>query len=228
MREQAQSRVAIVGGARTPFAKAGTAFKQRSALHLAIHSVDGLLEKQHLDPASVDELAYGIVTVDPRVPHLAREVVLCGRLPSHVRALTLTDNCITGTSAIRSIRDSIVSGRAEIGIAGRVESLSNPALLFSERASRIFMDAASTKAATERLTQFMKLRPGDFWPASPAVAEPSTGLSMGEHTELMVKEWKVAREEQDEIAYRSHMNAHAATEDGRLTAEIHPLDGIDR
>ena len=223
-----QTRVAIVGGARTPFAKAGTAFKAHSAQGLAIHSVDGLLEKQHLDPASIDELAYGIVAVDPRVPHLAREVVLCGPLPPQVRAFTLTDNCITGTSAIRLIHDSIVAGRAEVGIAGGVESLSNPALLFNERASRIFMDAATAKAATERFRQFMKLRPRDFWPAAPSVAEPSTGLSMGEHTELMVKQWEVPRGEQDEIAYRSHMNAHAATEDGRLTAEIHPLDGVER
>ena len=155
-------------------------------------------------------------------------MVLCGRLPPEVRALTVTNNCITGTSAIKLIHDSIVAGRAEIGIAGGVESMSNPALLFSEQASRIFMDAASAKAATERLKQFLKLRPRDFWPAAPAIAEPSTGLSMGEHTELMVKEWKVPQEEQDEIAYRSHMNAHAATEDGRLTAEIHPLDGVDR
>ena len=228
MHQSTSTRVAVVGGARTPFVKSRTAFKSHSALDLAIHSVDGLLEKQKMHAASIDELVYGIVTVDPRVPHLAREVVLCGRLPSTVRALTVTDNCISGTSAIRLIHDSIVAGRAEIGIAGGVESLSNPALLFGERASRIFMDAASAKAVTDRLKQFLKLRPRDFWPAAPAVAEPSTGLSMGEHTELMVKEWKVPQEEQDEIAYRSHMNAHAATEDGRLTAEIHPLDDIDR
>ncbi len=228
MNHDTSTRVAVVGGARTPFVKAGTKFKKLSALDLALHSVDGLLEKQDMDPASIDALAYGIVTVDPRIPHLAREVVLCGSLPPEVRALTLTDNCITGTSAIRIIHDEIVAGRAEIGMAGGVESLSNPALLFGERASRIFMDAASARAATARLKQFLKLRPRDFWPAAPAIAEPSTGLSMGEHTELMVKEWKVPQEEQDEIAYRSHMNAHAATEDGRLTAEIHPLDGIER
>jgi len=228
MNQSTSTRVAVVGGARTPFVKAGTNFKKHSALDLAIHSVDGLLEKQNIDPASIDRLVYGIVTVDPRIPHLAREVVLCGRLPDEVPALTITDNCISGTSAIRLIHDSIVAGRAEIGIAGGVESMSNPALLFGERASRIFLDAASAKAATKKLEQFLKLRPRDFWPASPAIAEPSTGLSMGEHVEIMVKEWKVPQQEQDEIAYRSHMNAHAATEDGRLTAEIHPLDGVDR
>jgi acetyl-CoA acetyltransferase family protein len=101
-------------------------------------------------------------------------------------------------------------------------------LLFKQRAARIIMDAAAAKRASARLKQFLKLRPRDFWPAAPAVAEPSTGLSMGEHTEIMVKQWQVDRREQDEIAYNSHRNAHAATEDGRLSAEIHPLDGIDR
>jgi acetyl-CoA acetyltransferase len=105
--------------------------------------------------------------------------------------------------------------------------MSNPALLFGTTASRIFLDAAAARSTGERLKQFLKLRPWHFKPHLPAIAEPSTGLSMGEHTELMVKEWKVPREEQDQFAYRSHMNAHAATEDGRLKAEIHPLAGID-
>ncbi len=228
MNQNAARRVAIVGGARTPFAKAGTVFRKHSALDLSVHSVNGLLEKQQLDPEAVDELLFGIVVVDARIPHLAREVVFSSRLPSKVRALTVTNNCITGTSAITSIYDSIVAGRAEVGIAGGVESMSNPAVLFSERASRIFLDAAGAKSLGARLNQFLKLRPRDLKPTTPGVSEPSTGLSMGEHTELMVKEWGISREEQDEIAYRSHMNAHRATEDGRLKAEIHPLDGYDR
>lgn len=227
MNQATSIRVAVVGGARTPFAKAGTVFKKYSALRLAVHSVNGLLEKQELDPHTVDELVYGITVVDPLIPHLAREVVFSSGLPSKVRALTVTDNCITGISAIASIYDSIVAGRAEIGIAGGVESMSNPAVLFNKRASRIFLDVASAKAFSDRLRLFLKLRPWDFKPSAPSVEEPSTRLSMGEHTELMVKEWNIPREEQDEIAYRSHMNAHAATKDGRLKAEIHPLDGID-
>jgi acetyl-CoA acetyltransferase family protein len=226
MNKNASTRVAVMGGARTPFVKAGTTFKKYSALELGVHSIDGLLEKQNLDPDSVDELIYGIVVVNPRISHLAREVNFSSRLPSKVRALTVTDNCITGLSAIAVVYDSIVGGRAQVGIAGGVESMSNPALLFGARASRIFLDAAAARSTIERLKQFLKLRPWHFKPYPPAIAEPSTGLSMGEHTELMVKEWKVPREEQDQFAYRSHMNAHAATEDGRLKEEIHPLAGI--
>jgi acetyl-CoA acetyltransferase family protein len=222
------TRVAIVGGARTPFAKAATHFKNYSALSLAVHAVDGLLEKQQLDPNSVDELVYGITVINARIPHLAREIVFSSKLlPSEVKALTLTNNCIGGLSAITSIVDSIVAGRAEVGIAGGVESMSNPIVMFSERASRIFLDAFAARSLSDRLKHLLKLRPRDFKPTAPAVEEPSTGLSMGEHCELMVKEWNVPRQEQDEIALRSHQRAHAATEDGRLKAEIHPLDGID-
>ncbi len=221
------SRVAIIGGARTPFVKSETVFKNHSAVDLSMHAVNGLLGRQRLDPGDVEEFVHGIVVVDPRIPHIAREVVFASDLPVDVRALTVTNNCITGISAISAIRDSIVQGRIEVGMAGGVESMSNTAILFNLRASRIFHDLAAARTSGQRLKLLFKLRPSDFKPTSPGITEPSTGLSMGEHTELMVKEWKIPREEQDGIAYRSHMRAHAATEDGRLKAEIVPLDGVE-
>ena len=162
-------RVAVVGGARTPFTRAGTVFRKYSALDLGVHAVDGLLAKQSLDPQSVGELAFGITVVDARIPHLAKDIVFSSNLPSAVQALTLTNNCITGTSAITAIADSIVAGSAEIGIAGGVESMSNPALLFGKRASRIFLDAAAAKTLGQRLRHFARLRPGDFKPHAPGV-----------------------------------------------------------
>ena len=221
-------RVAVIGGLRTPFAKAGTVFRKYSALDLSVHSVNGLLERQALEPNSVDEIVYGITVVDARIPQFAREVVFSSRLPSSVRALTVSDNCITGTSAITSVFDSIVSGRAEIGLAGGVESMSNPSVLFNRDASRKFLDAALAKSFGQKLKILSRLRPSDFKPGVPGIQEPSTGLSMGEHTELTVKEWQISREIQDEIAYQSHMHAHQATQDGRLTSEIHPLDGYQQ
>ncbi|MEE9534399.1 MAG: acetyl-CoA C-acyltransferase [Acidimicrobiia bacterium] len=221
------TRVAVVGGARTPFVKAGTKFRKQRALDLAVHSVNGALDKLDVDPNIVDTLVFGIVVVDARVPHLAREVNFSSKLPVSTRSLTITDNCITSASGVELVVDSIMAGRAEVGMAGGVESMSNPSVLVSEKASRIFLDAAGAKSLGDRLKLFAKLRPKDLAPTAPGVEEPSTGLSMGEHTELMVKEWKISREEQDEIAYRSHMNAAAATEDGRLKAEIVPLDGLD-
>ena len=219
-------RVAIVGGARTPFAKAGTFLKDHTALELGTHSVDGALAKLDLDPVTVDQLVYGIVVVDARVPHLAREVNFASNLPDSVRSVTVTDNCITSITAIESVHDAISAGRSKVGIAGGVESMSNPSVLWSRNATRVLSDFQGAKTAKDKAVTLARLRPSDFVPRPPGVNEPSTGMSMGEHTEITVKEWGISRNEQDEIAYVSHMNAAAATEDGRLPAEIHPLDGI--
>ncbi len=227
MKTKKRSRIAIVSGARTPFAKAGTSLRPRSALELAVHAVNGVVEMSGLEPESVDELQFGIVVVTPRIPQFSREVCFASRLPSSVRALTLVDNCITGISAISALSDSIRAGRAELGIAGGVESMSNPTVMFRQKASQKFVDMAKARGIRQRLAMAAGLRPRDFFPEPPAIAEPSTGLSMGEHCELMVKEWKIPRRTQDEIALRSHQRAHAATLDGRLRAEIHPLDGVD-
>lgn len=224
----ARQRIAVIAGTRTPFVKAGTAFKKYSPLDLGVHAVNGLIEKHRLEPESVDELVYGIVIYDPKIPNIAREIAFKTSLPSTVRAHTVSNNCITGIHAITAIYDSIIHGRTEIGIAGGTESMSNPPILFGRKLSRIFLDAASAKTFGAKLTNFLKVRPWHFKPEAPAIAEPSTGLTMGQHCEIMAKEWKIPREEQDEIAYHSHMNAHAATEDGRLKAEIVPLDGVDR
>jgi acetyl-CoA acetyltransferase family protein len=220
-------RVAIVAGTRTPFVKAGTVFKRYSALDLGVHAVAGLLERSGLPPDEVEQLVYGTVIADPLIPNLAREIVFKTPLPSTVHAYTVSNNCITGIHAITAIADAIVDGRIEIGIAGGAESMSNPPVMWTKRASQAVLDAARAKSFGSKLAALARIRPWDLKAVAPGIKEPSTGLSMGEHTELMAKEWKIARQEQDEIAYRSHMRAHAATEDGRLKSEIYPLDGID-
>lgn len=221
-------RVAVVSGARTPFVKALTTYKDISAVELGTHAVDGVFAKSGLDPAKVDALAYGWVVIDTRTPHMAREIGLKSRLPATVPALTLTDNCITGTSAITSIADTIALGRIEVGIAGGVESMSNASLVVSDRLRLALRGAQIAKSTGGMLKSLASIRPGDLLPSAPGVEEPSTGLSMGEHTELMVKEWSIAREPQDELALRSHHRAAAAHEAGKLGEEIVPLAGVDR
>jgi acetyl-CoA acetyltransferase family protein len=220
-------RVAIVAGVRTPFVRAGTALRDYGARDLAVHAVNALLDRTHLTADEVDTLIFGNVVVDPRMPHLAREIVFASQLPASVRALTVVDNCISGISAMAGIMSEIQRGRAQAGIAGGVESLSNPSVLFRRAASRKFVDLAAARRIGARMRALLRLRPGDFWPEAPAIAEPSTGLTMGEHCELMVKQWSIGRGDQDRLACRSHHNAWAATRDGRLRAEIAPLAGID-
>jgi len=228
MTQDKKDRVAIVGGKRTPFVKAGTYFKDLSALDLAIHATRGLIKSQDLDQAQIDDVVFGIVASHPRLPHLAREVVLQGGLDPRTRALTLSDNCISGATSVRTVYDAIRSGRARAGIAGGVESMSNPPIVAPAETAQILAEAANAQSDKERTEILSRLPRDPLGEAGMGLREPSTGLTMGEHTELMVKEWKIPREDQDAIALRSHANAHAATADGRLRAEITPLNGMDR
>jgi len=222
------NRVAVVGGMRTPFVKAGTLFADISQLKLSAHAVRGLLERFPLDPAKIDLLVWGRVLHDPLISNLAREIVFDLGLPPSIHAYLVSNNCITSLHAAVEVADAIAAGRAEIGIAGGVESMSTVPVLFGREASRLFLKAGMARTAGERIKALLGLRPRHFKPVPLSFKEPSTGLTMGEHAELSAKEWGVGQAEQDEIAWRSHLRAAAATADGRLPAEIAPLAGIDR
>jgi acetyl-CoA acetyltransferase family protein len=221
-------RVAIVGGMRTPFVKAGTFFRDISQLTLSSQAVKGVLERFELDPQIVDLLVWGRVLHDPFISNLAREIVFDLDLPASIRAYLVSNNCITSLHAAVDVADFIRAGRAEIGIAGGVESMSTVPVLFGREASRIFLAAGMAKGTAEKIKILLRLRPRHFKPVPLSFKEPSTGLTMGQHAELTAKEWKIGRAEQDEIALRSHQRAAAATADGRLTAEIYPVAGVDR
>lgn len=223
-----QNRVAIVGGARTPFVKAMGVLKHQSADDLSVAVVNGLLERTGVAPDQVDFLTWGITVVDSRIPNMARQVILRSDLTPYTRALTVTDNCISGTSAIQNIYHQIKEGRIEVGIAGGVDSMSNPVLRLNKKATRVFADAAYMKTAGQRLKAFASLKFKDFFPERPGVAEPFTGLTMGQHCELMVKDWGITRQAQDEIAAASQAKADAAIKDGRLGAEIVEVGGVSK
>ncbi len=223
-----QNRVAIIGGMRTPFVKAGAQFRDIGTLKLSSHAVKGLLEKFALAPEKIERLTWGRVIHDPRISNLAREIVFDLKLPNSIHADLVSNNCITGIHAMMAVADAIAVGRHEVGIAGGVESMSNTPLLFGREATSIFMEAGMARETGDKIKALLKLRPRHFKPHALSVKEPSTGLTMGQHAEITAKEWKVTRQEQDEIALRSHQRAAAATADGRLKAEIFPLNRVDR
>ncbi len=228
MSTSSKRRVAIVGGKRTPFAKAGTHLKDYTALDLAMHAVRGLIKSTDTDPAKLDEIVFGIVAANPRLPHLAREIVLQSGLDPQTRALTVSDNCISSATAVRTVYDAIANGRNDVGIAGGVESMSNPPLVVSQETAQILGKLAFAGSDAEKHDILKELANHPIGNIGGGLREPSTGLTMGEHTELMVKQWEVTRKQQDVIALHSHRNAHAATEDGRLPSEIYPLAGLER
>jgi acetyl-CoA acetyltransferase family protein len=221
-------RVAIIGGMRTPFVKAGMEFSTIQPLALSAHAVKGLIDQLSLNPDMIDDLVWGRVIHDPRLTNLAREIVFKLELPASIRAHLVSNNCISGIHALVAVADSIAQGRSEIGIAGGVESMSNPPILFGRQASSIFLEVARARDNNQKLKSLFKLRLRHFYPESLSVREPTTGMSMGEHAEVSAKEWQIGRQLQDELAMRSHLRAAAATDDGRLGREIVPLNGLTR
>ena len=218
-------RAAIVAGVRTPFAKAGTVFADVNAVQLSRHVAKELLYRAELDGSEVDEVIWGQVVASPLTPNVGREVSLLPQMPPTVPAYTLNRACASGAQAIANAADQIMHGHADVVLAGGVESLSDVPILHSRRFSKLLVEASKAKTLTQRLSVFARARPRDLVPVSPAIAEPSTGETMGQSAEKMAKENGISREAQDEVALRSHMRAAAGTADGRLTAEIVPWLG---
>jgi acetyl-CoA acyltransferase len=218
-------RVAIVAGVRTPFAKSGTILKDVSAVQLARYAAKELLYRTEIDGREIDEVVMGQVVPSVLAPNVAREVSLLPQLPPGVPAYTLNRACASAAQAITNAADQIALGHADTILAGGVESLSDIPILHSRRFSQILVEASKSKTAGGRVAAFARLRPRDLVPVSPAIAEPSTGETMGQSAEKMAKENGIPREEQDRIAAMSHHRAAAGTADGRLTSEIVPWFG---
>ncbi len=216
-------RVAIVAGLRTPFARSGTTLKTLSAIDLGKRVVAELLQRTEIDPALVEAIIYGTVVQSVLAPNIAREVSLLPMLPKGVQAFTVSRACASANQAITDAADQIAIGHAHVIIAGGAESLSNVPILHSRGMSDALVAASKAKTFGGRVRALAKVRPRDLVPITPAIAEPSTGESMGESAEKMAKVNHIPREEQDQFALRSHRLAAAGTVDGRLTAEIAPV-----
>jgi acetyl-CoA acyltransferase len=216
-------RVAIVAGLRTPFARAGTTLKSISAIDLGKRVVAELIQRSGVDGKSVDAVIYGTVVPSVIAPNIAREVSLLPLLPKGVQAFTVGRACASANQAITDGADQIVLGHADIVIAGGAESLSNVPILHSRGMSEALVAASRAKSFGGRVKALARVRPRDLVPITPAIAEPSTGETMGESAEKMAKINGIPRADQDHFALRSHRLAAAGTEDGRLTAEIVPV-----
>ncbi|MGI8401077.1 MAG: acetyl-CoA C-acyltransferase FadI [Gemmatimonadaceae bacterium] len=216
-------RVAIVAGVRTPFAKAGTAFKSISAIDLGKLCVAELLQRTNLDGKEVQALVFGTVIPSVVSPNIAREVSLLPLLPKGVQAYSVSRACASANQAITDAADQIALGHLDVVIAGGSESLSNIPILHAQGFADALVQASKAKSLPARLKALARIRPKDLIPITPAIAEPSTGETMGQSAEKMAKLNAIAREEQDHFALRSHRLAAAGTADGRLTAEIMPV-----
>jgi len=182
-----------------------------------------LLARTEIAGKDVDLVVMGQVVQSPLAPNLAREVSLLPQFPRTVPAYSVNEACASANQAITDAADQIALGHADVVIAGGAESLSNVPILLGKRLSDTLVALARAKTLGERLRLIARVRPRDLAPVAPAIAEPSTGLTMGQSAEKMAKENGIARAEQDGWALRSHQLAHAGTHDGRLAAEIAPF-----
>jgi acetyl-CoA acyltransferase len=216
-------RVAIVAGVRTPFVKAGTSFRNMSAIDLGKLTVAELLQRADLDGKEVTALVFGTVSPSVLAPNIAREVSLIPQLPKGCEAYTVSRACASANQAITDAADQIALGHHDCIIAGGAESLSTVPILHSRGFADALVAASKAKSLGGRVASIARIRPKDLVPITPAIAEPSTGETMGQSAEKMAKLNAIARQAQDEFALGSHQKAAAGTKDGRLTAEIFPV-----
>jgi acetyl-CoA acyltransferase len=217
-----EDRICIVGGVRSPFAKAFTGLAELTAFDLALTITNELLQRSELPPDAVDEMIWASVLPTMERLNIGREVPLTlgmDRIPGY----TLGQQCASGIQAITSAPEHIRSGQVQVIVAGGAESMSNTAVTFRRRLIRGLVNFRQARGLGRRLRALLGIHPGDFVPRMPAIEEPSTGLSMGEHTELMAQLNGISREDQDVYALDSHRKAAAARESGRIEGDLVPI-----
>ncbi|HVS03192.1 MAG TPA: acetyl-CoA C-acyltransferase FadI [Thermoanaerobaculia bacterium] len=215
-------RVAIVEGCRTPFTKGSTDFQHMDVIDLAALPAGELVSRTGLDPAEIDLAIFGCVVPALYAPNLGREVVFRSSLPDRVPGTTVNLACASSNRAITSGAEAILVGQAEVVLTGGAESLSNVPIRYSDAAAHRLMELSRAKSLPRKAAIVAKLRPKDLVPVPPAIAEYTTGMTMGQAAEKMAKENDVSRRAQDEIALMSHQRASAATKEGRFAEQVVP------
>ena len=214
----------IVDGIRTPFTKAGTQFTNLSAVELGRTAVNALLANTGIAPDSIDEVIIGCVGQPADAANLSRVIALRAGIPESVPAITVHRNCASGFEAITQASEKIAAGRGEIFLVGWSESMSQIPLFFSHTAAKKFSALARSKTPVQRVSNLLKFRPSDFKPRVGLILglnDPVCGLNMGETGEVLSREFKITREEQDKFSVHSHQKAFAAQD--RLQEEICPV-----
>lgn len=215
-----QDRIAFVSGLRTPFARQTTAYKGVSAIDLGKLLVSEMLVKVDIDPDLINRLVFGQVVVLPESPNIAREIVLGTGMNKHTDAFSVSRACATSFQSAVSIAQAIMTDDIEIGIAGGADSSSVVPIGVNRKMANLLVELSKVKTLQQRLKLLAKIRPADLLPVPPSAKEPSTGLTMGQNAEQMARDHGISREQQDELAHRSHQLAAKAWQEGKLDDEV--------
>lgn len=213
----------LVDGARTPFLKSGTNYNSLMAYDLGRIAIQGLLSRNNVPAASIDRVILGNVIQEVRTSNVARESALGAGIPNTVPAFTASMACISSNQAITSGIDAIRSGQAKIILAGGTETMSDIPVRFKKKFRQNVLAARKYKSPLEFIKFFKGLGLKDFLPELPAIAEFSTGETMGQSADRMAARFGASRDDQDEFAMRSHHLAAKATKEGLLDEELIPV-----
>jgi acetyl-CoA C-acetyltransferase len=221
-------RVAVLGGSRIPFARQNGPYAKASNQDMLTATLDSLVGRFGLEGEVLGEVAAGAVLKHSRDFNLTRESVLGSRLAAETPAYDVQQACGTGLEATVLVANKIALGQIDCGIAGGVDTTSDAPIAVNEDLREVLLELNRTKSNTGRLKLLTRLRPQQIVPEIPRNVEPRTGLSMGEHTALMARDWGIGREEQDELAVTSHRNLAAAYDTGWMDDLVTPFLGLER
>ncbi len=220
--------VAIIGGQRIPFCRSNTGYADASNRDMGIKALGATVEKYGLQNKTLGEVAFGAVTTHSRDWNLAREITLSSGLSPYTPGLTLQRACGTSLDAAIVVANKIAVGQIESGIGGGSDTTSDAPIVFKDRFAKRLIKLGAARTAGDRLKAFKGFSPSELAPQAPANGEPRTGMSMGQHCDLMAHEWGITREAQDQLAYESHTKLAAAYESGFMDDLIVPFRGIER
>ena len=221
-------RAAILGGSRIPFARQNSAYVNSNNIDMLTAAIDGLVDRFGLQGQRLGEVAAGAVLKHSRDANISREAVMQSRLAPQTPAYDVQQACATSLESTILVGNKIALGQIEAGIAGGVDSSSDAPVAVSEKLRALILRLSRSKSRAERFKLLSSFRPDMLRPHVPNVNERRTGMSMGQHCELMVRQWNISREAQDELALASHLNAARAYERGFYDDLIVPFLGLTR
>ena len=228
MSEEKIRRVAVLGGVRIPFCRSHTAYAELTNLDMLSAALGGLVDRFALHGTHIDEVVGGAVVTHAKDWNLAREAVIGSQLAPTTPAITMMQACGTSLQGALSLGAKIATGQIECGIALGSDTTSDAPVVFQRRFAQRLIQASRARGFRDKLSAFRGFMPGELAPQPPSTSEPRTGLSMGEHCELMAKEWGITREAQDLLAYESHKKAAAAYDEGFMDGLVVPCAGVFR
>jgi acetyl-CoA C-acetyltransferase len=216
-------RVAIIGGLRIPFVRSFREYSRTTNQEMLIACIQGLVKRFELQSHRLGDVSLGAVMKSSVEWNLAREVVLGSGLNSATPAFNVQRACGTSLETVNLIGLKIATGQIESGIAAGSDTNSDLPIMVQRSLAWKLIDINQAKSLSDRLRAVLKIRAGDLKPSYPGIVEPRTGLSMGQHTEKMVKEWNISRESQDVLAFQSHKKAVSAYQQGFYNDLIIPF-----